>query len=447
MLRLLGIRAHDPVAFLRLAEALNAVAAAACLTIFYGLLFRLTNRKAVSAIVTFAFGSSFAFFAHATNSAEPMVGLFWSELSAVLAIYGSSRAKKWPLVAGGLLLALAMATYQSMVLFGVPIALVLWQYPSLGGGGRPTYRMMVAPLGRFAMGFAMGIPMIYGIAYYLAGTRTLVGMVTRFLQLDGSSQVYGGVSLVKLASVLPGLAVSLFPCLPRECGFRCLSDRQYLSWVPIAALAVAIAGVFLIALVFLTRKLWTAMTATEKLAIGSCAVGFFTTMVPVISWMPTYDKLWLQPLACLFLSGGLLLTVALRQRQFNFRYLLPGGYALVAAIAVSNIAWAVSANTKPTPYMNEAREVAALVTPQDLIVGDWNNIFLVYQAFWAPRANSFNVPTIATQEGLQTITQLADMVARTKKSGGQVYFLGILDLSKQDWKMAHSTDIARAQAR
>src|SRR4029450_388282 len=77
-----------------------------------------------------------------------------------------------------------------------------------------------------------------------------------------------------------------------------------------------------------------------------------------------------------------------------------------------------------------------MVTPQDLLIGDWNSIFLLYQAFWAPRANSFNVPTIAQREGLKTIPRLTEMIERTTKSGGCVYFLGILDLSKQDWKMA-----------
>ena len=417
MLRLLGIVAHDQVTFLRLAEAMNAIAAAACLTIFYGLLHRLTNRRAVAALATLGFGFSSAFLAHATSSAEPMVGLLWSEVSVVLAIYGCSRPKKWPLVAGGLLLALAMATYQSMVLFGVPIVLMLWLHPSPAGGDFRTRRSNVAAAARFVTGFALGISIIYGTAYYLAGTRTLAGMIARFLQLDGSGQVYSGVNIMKLASALPGLAVSLFPILPPECGFRCLSDRHYLSWVPTAALAVAVAGICLVTLVLLARKLWTAMTATEKLATGSCAVGFLTTVVPVICWMPTYDKLWLQPLSCLFLGGGLLLSVA--WRESNFRYLLMSGCALVAAIAVSNIALAVLAKTKPTPYLNEAREVAAVVAPQDLIVGDWNNIFVLYQAFWAPRGNSFNVPTVAIHEGLQTIPQLAESVAQTMSSGGQ----------------------------
>src|SRR4029077_13708466 len=62
-LRLLGVAAHDPISFLRLADALDNVAAAASLTIFYGLFARLTNRRTLSALVTLGFGSSFAFLA------------------------------------------------------------------------------------------------------------------------------------------------------------------------------------------------------------------------------------------------------------------------------------------------------------------------------------------------------------------------------------------------
>jgi hypothetical protein len=433
MLRAIGIVARDPVSFLRLAQALNAAAAAACLTIFYGILYRLTNRGALSALATCGFGLCTAFLAHATNSAEPMVGLLWSELSVAVAAYGLSQGQKSTLVVAGMILALAMATYQSMVLFGVPIAMILWQSPKLYAM-RPTWWSTIANVGPFVMGFGLGIPIIYGTAYYLSGIRAPAEMVSQFLHLEGSSQGYGGVTFIKFASVLPGLAASLFPCLPPECGFRCLLERRFLSWLPITALALVIAGAILCTLFFLTRMLLFDMTAKEKLAISGCAVGFLTTIVPLIFWMPTYDKLWLQPLACLFLTGGLLLTVALR--RFGFRVLRIGAGIVLAAIVASNLVSAISAAIKPTPYLIEAREVAALVAPGDLIIGDWNSIFVLYQAFWAPRANSFNVPTIAGLERSDTIPHLTDRVAQTARSGGHIFFLGILDLSKQDWKLA-----------
>jgi hypothetical protein len=434
MLRLVGIVEHDPISFLRLAQGMNSVAAAACLTVFYGLTCKVTNRIALSASVTTGLGFSSAFLAHATNSAEPMVGLLWSEIAVVLAAYGFSRRMIWASVSAGLLLALAMAAYQSMVLFGIPIVIMLWQSTTTGADRNTAWRTKIVAARQFVVGFALGIPIIYGTAYYLSGTRTVTGMLGRFLQLDGSSQVYGGVSLIKFASVLPGLAISLFPCLPRECGFRCLNNRQYVSWVPVAVLAILVGAVCLVAMAFLTAKLWPIMTATERVGITCSAAGLFSTILPVISWMPTYDKLWLQPLVCLFFAGGVLVSVALRHP--NLPYVRHCGYCLIVAIALSNVARAVSVDTKPTPYMNEAIEVAAMVTPQDLLIGDWNSIFLLYQAFWAPRANSFNVPTIAQREGLKTIPRLTEMIERTTKSGGCVYFLGILDLSKQDWKMA-----------
>jgi hypothetical protein len=103
-------------------------------------------------------------------------------------------------------------------------------------------------------------------------------------------------------------------------------------------------------------------------------------------------------------------------------------------LVVPNLA-ATWSSAKPTPYLAQAREVAAVVGPQDLVVGDWNNAFLHYSALWSERENSFNLPTQALWNGAASIQQMQAAIAHTQKSGGKVFFLGILDVSESDWKI------------
>lgn len=437
LLRALEIHPSSPFGFLAVAQAMNAIAAASFLTILYGLCYKLTNRTVVASLVTIGYGLSRAFLAHATNSAEPIVGLLWSAVSIALTVYGIARSKDWAGIAGGLVLALAMATYQSMVVVAVPIVFLIWKWP----GGQIEDRKLRARLFselRFVTAFFLGILTIYATAYYLSGTRTPAGMASRFLFIPASG-VYAGITPVKTVAVLAGLAYALFPCLPRECsGFRCLSEGQYRSWIPVAGLAVIFAGLLLMAMVGLAKSVWSVLAAMEKVVITCCALGVISTAVPLMFWMPTYDKLWLQPLAFLVFGTGILLNVAWR---VGTRIPIVGrrarwGYALVILVGLPNLGRALYLSVGPTPHLAQAQEVAAIVKPTDLLVGDWNEIFLLYQAFWGPRANSFNLETEADGSGSSsgTLARLSDMIARRREAGGNVYFLELLDLSEGDWK-------------
>jgi hypothetical protein len=100
LLSLAGFKATNPFDFLSLTQGMNAFAAAC------------------------AFAFSKAFLLHATSTAEPMVGLFWSIASIAVVVSGLATSSQLRLVIGGALLFLAMATYESIVLIG-PAELLL----------------------------------------------------------------------------------------------------------------------------------------------------------------------------------------------------------------------------------------------------------------------------------------------------------------------------------
>jgi hypothetical protein len=447
LLHALRIRPGSPLGFLAIAQSMNAIAAAASAAMLYGIAY-LSSRSALAAsLAAGGWGVSRAVLAHATNSAEPMVGVLWSIAAVALALYGIARHYRWTAAAAGLLLALAMATYQTTVLLGAPIFFLLCQYPASGpmpgakhAAASPSpWRLLKSRLPDglwFLAGFTAGIPIIYGPAYYLSGTRGLAEMFHRFLRVD-AAQVYGGASAMKAAAVLPGLAYALFPCLPQQCGFRCLAAPEYRLWIPVAAAAVSAAAAALAALLVLARRAWRKMTARERAGTVACGIAFLATVIPSVVWMPAYDKFWLQPLACLFLGAAVVLPAAWRTAggpRRRARLLLWLGGVFIAVLALSNLAAAWNAARQPPPSLAEAQEVARLTATRDLVVGDWNSVFLLYDNLWAARGNGFNLPTQALPGASSAAAHLQDAIQNTRKTGGRIFFLGLLDLSESEWK-------------
>jgi len=435
----IGIHPKDPLAFLAIAQAMNGFAAAGFLTILYALLYKLTGRAAIACFTTIGYGLSRAFLAHATSSAEPMVGLFDSGVSVMLALYGVTQNRVWACIAGGATLALAMATYQSMVLIGPALVLLISRWPNHQTENRFVGRLLLV-LG-LAIGLILGVVIVFGTAYSWAGAHSATDVYHKFRETEPALQQNGGLQLVRTASMLAGLAYAAFPCLPRECsGFRCLGSAEYHSWITIAALAIVVTGTWLFALIGFTKKLWVHMVQHERVAFTSCVLAFVLSAMPLAWWLPTYDKLWLQPLACLFLITGIIVHVALRAMDSmkipGARYFVPSCAAALALIIIPNTVKALWINARPAPYIAQARQVAALVKPEDLLVGDWDPIFLLYQALWGSRADIFNVPTQAIHIGARTVSDLRQTVIRAEERGGNVFFLGLLDVPEPEWKLA-----------
>src|SRR5260370_31863115 len=114
-------------------------------------------------------GFAKAFLLHATNSAEPMVGIFWSFLAICLAALSFKTDRKWPIIASGFLFVLAMATYQSTI-FLAPAAMVLiWYGQSLEQGQSFFSGPRVALLSQFALGGLAGCFYIYVLVFSRLG--------------------------------------------------------------------------------------------------------------------------------------------------------------------------------------------------------------------------------------------------------------------------------------
>jgi hypothetical protein len=431
-----GFAAATPTGFYALAEALNAAAAAGSVAIVYLLCVTLTQRAGLSLLISTGFALSRAFLTHATCASEPTVGLFWSLVSALLVGISLTGKNRWLASVAGFVLILAMGSYQSMVLAGPALAALIWLWPDGENPDRRRFASRAWACAPFLLGCCVGFVLIYGGAYYLSGTRGLAAIVERFVHVP-AEQIYGGFSPVKLVAFPLGFTYALLPCLPLSCtGFRCLADPALRHWIPVVLLSGAFVGGFAGLLVLMTRWLWPRLSALDRVVLASCGIGLLFDGAALIYWMPTYDKLWLQPLAFLSVAASIVAKAALANSEgpqsWN-RIFLSTGFGLVALVAVSNISIAAYKRVTPVPYLSEAELVANMVGQKDLLVGDWNAILILHQYIWVQRDNVFNVPTRAIYDGRATVDRLQERITQTEQAGGKVFFLGILDLPKSQW--------------
>jgi len=426
----LGLRATSAEQFYADTQLMNCIAGAGCLVIIFYLM-KLVNTSIRPALgVVLAYGLSRAFLLHATDSAEPLVGVFWSLLAMCFAVLSLKRKSNWPIIASALLFSLAMATYQSTI-FLAPAAIVLiWLGRSNRDGRRLSSPARFVEFCEFALAGVAGCAVIFGWAYWRQGFRLPAEMFKRFF-VHGDARVYLGVGIGKLLALPIGLVRNIFPLLPHFVGIRDLLAGPKLSLLSLLLVFGALCAFFVI---YATRLIarWSTLTAEVQLGVVVATVGFAFTTIPAIIWDPGYDKLWLQPLACLaFLIGSGLEAVS---KDWKFRFWMTRAFPVLLLAGISlNLVWAVQAHEIKSPDMKETQRMADSIGKQDLVVGDWDAISTLYGYGWAEGGQFVSFPTEAVLHGLDSVAELRETVEAAQKRGGRVYFLSILDVSRKTW--------------
>ncbi|HEX4965336.1 MAG TPA: hypothetical protein VF173_31290 [Thermoanaerobaculia bacterium] len=427
LLGLFGVKATSPLDYLALTQVMNAVAAAGCVAVLYRLTLIATGSPGAALGSAALWAFSRAFLRHATNSAEPMVGLLWSCLALwLLALPRRGRGLPSAFAAGALL-ALALATYQSTILIAPLAALLCWARPP---GSRPEKegpRYGIARLVATAVGGLSGILLVYGLAYQAMGISGLHPKIARFFVITGGD-VFGGVSLRSLALLPLGLADNVMKVLPADfAGLRSLlHSHGGLSALAAAVASLIVAGLGVLGALAL-RRAWPGLPARDRFAFLCGLTGLAATLLGPAVWDPLYGKLWLQPLGCLsFLAA---LTVSRRPSWVRI------AAALLLVLVVLNLAWALPAHRGRTPYLAEARTIAGIATERDLVVLDWDQISVLYGTVWgwSPRRHQLDFPSAALTLKGGVRPELDRQVEAAWRRGGRVYFVGVLDQPKAEW--------------
>src|SRR5208282_4717036 len=122
----------------------------------------------------------------------------------------------------------------------------------------------------------------------------------RYFFVHEDARVYFGMSGGKLLNVPLGLVRNLFPVVPEFYGIRGLLAGPRVQLVMLLSLCTFVAA-FLLYCGVETTKRWSNIGRAGRLGLLAGVVGLLVTMFPVVTWNPHYDKLWIQPFACLAL--------------------------------------------------------------------------------------------------------------------------------------------------
>jgi hypothetical protein len=407
---------------------MNSIAAAGCLAILFYITFSVSSSVKVALAVASSYALSRAFLLHATNAAEPMVGVFWSLLAICFAGMSLKRKSHWSIVLSALCFSLAMASYQSTIFLAPAAVVLIWQGRPAQWDGRFFSFSRVLELGEFiAVGMASCVA-LFGWAYWREGLRSPFGLISRFMA-HTDARVYLGFNFTRLLNLPIGFVRNIFPVLPGFVGIRGLVAGPKLAFIFFSIVFISLC-VFLILAAKRLIKSWSFLTPSIQAGVVAAIAGFVFTLIPLIVWDPQYDKLWLQPLACLaFLIGVTYLRDASSPRSS-----LSNVFAtLLFCGLLTNFAWLVRSHRTKATEFSEARRLASIIGPQDLIVGNWDGISNVYGYGWSVDGRFISFPTEAVIHGFDSVAQLRANIREAQKRGGQIYFLSLLDVPVSTW--------------
>ena len=427
----MGIKAANAFQFMRISQAMNGLLGAAAIAILYGILQLLVEYQ-IALLCTALFGLSTAVLLHATNSAEPVSGLFFALLAMRVLIEGLRRNSRSILVASGICLALALASYQGMgIVAGVCAFACFWWVENRDG--KSLFGIPVSLLWITVGGLA-GVCGIYGSAYFHEGIP-IAQMPHQFLSLGGAPEVYSGFTVSRFVNVPFGLLRNWFGAVPAGySGIRALlHNPQRAFWLPAALAGLLVIG----GIAWLVSKALWRLThdwshGCKVVSLAAAAMLVF----PLLYWDSGYDKLWLLPL------GAMMAAIAV---SFRPKLLLPKErwtllsmlvIALGAEIAV-NAPRTVHSHFAPTPYLSDAESVSQSLGPSDRIVLGFDSVSSLWLTFWgqgvnwSQDSNWLLLPASTPSDAKQWLA--AADVEHRQNNNSRILFLGILDQDRQHW--------------
>jgi hypothetical protein len=227
-----------------------------------------------------------------------------------------------------------------------------------------------------------------------------------------------------------GLISALLPALPADYAgiTSLLRERHNIFWMTSTAITLVwISGIFgLVTRPVITK--WRNVDGSRRLLILALLGNLAIVLAPLIYYDPLYNKLWLQPLGLLlFLLAVLYHSASSSTRRRAITIL---ALSFIAVEASSNLAAAIQAHRKPTQGVMEARLIADLVKPNDLIVLNFDDLSTLYLTLWGSSQNSLLLPASTLAEASNRIDQ---QIREARTTGGSLYFLSVLDMPEKDW--------------
>jgi len=427
----MGIRPITPQGFFATTELMNCVAAAGCVAIVFYLSNLASCSTGLAIATAAAYGLSRAFLFHATSAAEPMVGVLWSFVALGCGLFALKSTSIWPMISSGLLFSLGLATYQSTIFLAPAVIALFWYGRTQANGGRIQWLLCVRDATVFVSAGVVGCLFVFGWAYRRMGRTTVAEIVHNFFRHPDAGS-YLGVSIGKCLTLPIGMIHNLFS-IPKEfTGLRTLvSGPKGTLWSTLLLLLAS--GVFSFYCVFLLANAWKSLGTRARTGIVVATTGLIFTLIPLLVWDPLYDKLWLQPLACLIFLIAVSVQVLWRTRLNGVLCSALLSAAIFGGLTL-NFPDVVVNHTRVDIEVKETDRLATLIGAGDLLVGDWDKISTLYGYGWARDGQFISFPTEAVYLRSDSVSQLRNSIGDRLSLGGRIYFLELLDEPQSTWE-------------
>ena len=425
----LGLSLATPTEYMHVSQSMNSLSAAATVALLWLLVSGMLDDPVLSLLLVSVYGFSRAFVFHATNSAEPVVGLMYA-IASLLMLRIALQRNNWVFICiSGILLGLALATYQAMFLV---VGGCLWMcfFPEAAGLKDYSTRFGIRTASIFSIACALTVAAIFGSAFSSQGVQFGWPMIQKFFLIGGGADVYGRFSISKLLNFPIGLLNDLAPVVPNDYGgIRSLlarPDRRV--WFVRVAVVGALVYIPLITWAISSLRKYKQWPQRWKWLILAGVGVMIPIFWPALYWDPMYDKLWLLPLAVLTLFISYVASMVPwrgRTRSTALFLLL----ALAAIEIPSNLYRAFRDSRSETQGLKEASRLMSIVTQNDGIVVDFDKVSSLYVGY-AGTEHAIVLPAMSPSTAKPSVDAL---LAACRAKGGHLYFFEIMDESEVAW--------------
>jgi hypothetical protein len=428
--------AHDglglPVSF-ALAQSLNAWFGGAGIAVYAFILFKLTKRWSLTFSGAAALALSMAYSVHAADMTEPMPSIFLSILGLACAIsyVTAAEPRRWRIIGASISIGLAATIYQSnlFTLVGVMAIFALCDTAQ-------SWRVRAGNV--VVCGVVSGIVALglYIAAFLSSGqAHALTDAVAQSLitENEHTRGIYAELSLRRVGILFFGLGGAFLGLrgIPSENTFLANGLTADALW-SIGVVGWTLLAVMLICSPYLFRRLRLAQA--DRNFVVALLIGLAPMLLMLIYWGARYSKLWIMPLVYLLALLSILVKSSAGQSRLASRLVQWSWIGLVGPVIIFGLVFNLpSEHARPNPGMQDTLDIAARVSPRDLIISDWGG---------APYPLPSPVQTVslvdfafdANLDAGQIQGRLQHAIEDTLQRGGHVYFYGMLDLNAIEWR-------------
>jgi hypothetical protein len=432
-----GIGAREEL--IALLQLINAFAGALGLVLLYRWLRSVASRRAALIAVALT-GLSHAFLLHATDMTEPMMAV--APMMAGLCLLGWAPDRTWARLGAGALIGLGGDFYQIALIAVAPaVWLAARPHDSVTLAQRLP-RLVRAGIEIGGASVAVYAGVIAGVRFALTPGAHVIGELASVRTVATAGGLAGSFAPKHFAAWIFGFANALVPIPATEGISRLFHEPPRVVCATLAILALALA--FLAGLVIRLVRSRRSLQEFGRWPDIQAALGWFSLVVFMVCvWSVLYEKFWL--FALLPLSMVVALAIDPRgdepttagdsgdpRRQM---FLVPAAVLVVLNITTAAIPRRFAVN----PDVRGVALLADRLRTGDLLVcPGWDVLSVYVRNLLELPVDVFDVTDEAIA-GHELANGLRAKVAATVARGGRVYFLALVDLSRDEWDLFYGS--------